>query len=211
MIILIKRNTLKMIIDIKENSMKFGKHLVCLLLSIVMIAVNGCANRNSNSETTTIIWPAYLINLGGYTAKEQVELIKKSNIDNLYANNVYENEDGSITFDMNTEQLKNSKERFIANMEETTETAEEYGIIVHVNDNYSEITFSLSREGEAYNSLGVVTLITADVIALQMFSGEDPKEWNLKIKFTDRDTDRTVKEVTIPDEELLISPEDWEE
>jgi len=44
-----------------------------------------------------------------------------------------------------------------------------------------------------------------------MFSGEDPKEWNLKIKFTDRDTDRTVKEVTIPDEELLISPEDWEE
>ena len=191
--------------------MKFGKHLVCLLLSIVMIAVNGCANRNSNSETTTIIWPAYLINLGGYTAKEQVELIKKSNIDNLYANNVYENEDGSITFDMNTEQLKNSKERFIANMEETTETAEEYGIIVHVNDNYSEITFSLSREGEAYNSLGVVTLITADVIALQMFSGEDPKEWNLKIKFTDRDTDRTVKEVTIPDEELLISPEDWEE
>lgn len=200
-----------MIIDIKENSMKFGKHLVCLLLSIVMIAVNGCANRNSNSETTTIIWPAYLINLGGYTAKEQVELIKKSNIDNLYANNVYENEDGSITFDMNTEQLKNSKERFIANMEETTETAEEYGIIVHVNDNYSEITFSLSREGEAYNSLGVVTLITADVIALQMFSGEDPKEWNLKIKFTDRDTDRTVKEVTIPDEELLISPEDWEE
>ena len=191
--------------------MKFGKHLVCLLLSIVMIAVNGCANRNSNSETTTIIWPAYLINLGGYTAKEQVELIKKSNIDNLYANNVYENEDGSITFDMNTEQLKNSKERFITNMEETTETAEEYGIIVHVNDNYSEITFSLSREGEAYNSLGVVTLITADVIALQMFSGEDPKEWNLKIKFTDRDTDRTVKEVTIPDEELLISPEDWEE
>ena len=191
--------------------MKFGKHLVCLLLSIVMIAANGCANRNSNSETTTIIWPAYLINLGGHTAKEQVELIKKSNIDNLYANNVYENEDGSITFDMNTEQLKNSKERFIANMEETIETAKEYGIIVHVNDNYSEITFSLSRGGEAYNSLSVVTLITADVIALQMFSGEDPKDWNLKIKFTDRDTDRTVKEVTIPDEELLISPEDREE
>ena len=160
---------------------------------------------------STIIWPAYLINLGGYTAKEQVELIKKSNIDNLYANNVYENEDGSITFDMNTEQLKNSKERFIANMEETIETAKKYGIIVHVNDNYSEITFSLSRGGEAYNSLSVVTLITADVIALQMFSGEDPKDWNLKIKFTDRDTDRTVKEVTIPDEELLISPEDWEE
>ena len=121
-----------------------------------------------------------------YTAEQQAELITESNEERQYAD-----EDGSITFEMNEKQLDNN--------------------IVYVNDNYREITFSLSKEGEAYNSLSVVTLITSDVIALQMFSGEDPKDWNLKIKFTDRDTDRTVKEVTIPDEELLISPEDWEE
>jgi len=121
-----------------------------------------------------------------YTAEQQAELITESNEERQYAD-----EDGSITFEMNEKQLDNN--------------------IVHVNDNYREITFSLSKEGEAYNSLSVVTLITSDVIALQMFSGEDPKNWDLKIKFIDRDTDRIVKEVTIPDEELLISPEYWEE
>ena len=68
-------------------------------------------NSCTNSEARVIIWPAYVVNMGGYTAKEQAEMFKESNTNSIYAN-----DDGSITFEMNEKQLQSIKERFITNM-----------------------------------------------------------------------------------------------
>jgi len=196
---------------VKEKDMKFGKHLVCLLLSIVMIAVNGCANRNSNSETTTIIWPKYLINMMGYTAEQQVELFQEGNEDNKYADSVYANEEGTITFEMNGEQLQNCKEKFKNNVKKNIETARKYEIEVDISDDYKEVIFKYSKTVLMDDFLSIYALVVSSVVALRMFQGESPEDWHLKIKIINKDTDKIIKEGVAPDEEIRISPEDWKE
>jgi len=193
-----------------EIIMKFGKRLICLLLSIAMIVCMGCSDVNSDSEAITIIWPSYLVNMMGYTAEQQVELIAESNENNQFANSIYANEDGSITFEMNEKQLQRNLDKFNDNLKENIETAKQSGIKVEVGDHYQAITFEFTNE--VLNMFTTFYVTTAsNVIALQMMSGEEPDNWNLQIKIVDENTGKIIKEGTIPEEEIRILPDDWEE
>ena len=152
-----------------------------------------------------------MVNMGGYTAEEQVELLKESNTNSIYANSIYANDDGSITFEMNEKQLQNIKERFITNMEETIKEAKENEIIVDVSDDYKTAVFEFSGKVNINNFMATYALTISTAVVLQMFLGEDPNDWHLKIKIVNADTNTIVKEGSIPDEEIRISPEDWEE
>jgi len=176
-----------------------------------MIVVSGCANENGNSETVTVIWPTYLVNMAGYTAEQQVELIKEGNSEKQYTNTVYANEDGSITFKMNKKQLDNNKEKFRANIEENIETAKGYEIESNISGDYKELTFRLSRTVAIDDFINVYALTAINIIALQMFQREDPEDWHLVVRVIDADTGRQIKEGTLPDEEWSLKPEDWEE
>ena len=149
--------------------MKFGKRLICLLLSIAMIVYVGCTDVNSDSGAITIIWPSYLVNMMGYTAEQQVELIAESNENNQFANSIYANEDGSITFEMNEKQLQRNLDKFNDNLKENIETAKQSGIKVEVGDHYQAITFEFTNEVlDMFTTFYVTT--ASNVIALQMMS-----------------------------------------
>jgi len=185
--------------------MKLKKQYFCIFLVIVIFICNSCSNR----EIIVISWPTYMVNMGGYTAEEQVELLKESNTNSIYSNSIYANDDGSITFEMNEKQLQSIKERFITNMEETIKEAKENEIIVDVSDDYKTIIFECSRDADLNIFMTTYALMTSSAAVLQMFLGEDPNDWHLKIKIINTDTDKIVEEGSIPDEEIRISPEDW--
>jgi len=148
--------------------------------------------------------------MGGYTAKEQAEMFKESNTNSIYANSIYANEDGSITFEMNEKQLQRNLDKFNDNLKENIETAKQSGIKVEVGDHYQAITFEFTNE--VLNMFTTFYVTTAsNVIALQMMSGEEPDNWNLQIKIVDENTGKIIKEGTIPEEEIRILPDDWEE
>ena len=191
--------------------MKFGKRLICLLLSIAMIVYVGCTDVNSDSGAITIIWPSYLINMMGYTAEQQVELIAESNEEKQYANSIYANEDGSITFEMNEKQLDNNRKKFMDHIEKSIETAKKNKIELKVSDDYKELTFTFSKTVVIGDFISLYSLTASSIIALRMFQGEDPEDWHLVVRVIDADTGRQIKEGTLPDEEWSLKPEDWEE
>lgn len=187
--------------------MRLKRQCVYLFLLIILLVCNSC----SNLETITVVWPTYLVNMTRYTAEQQVELINKSNEDNKYANTVYANEDGSITIEMNAKQLQNNKGKFIKYMDEIIEEAGENEITINVSDDYKELTFEFSRMVDANVFVGTLASASCNVVVLQMLLGENPDDWHLNIKYINSDTGNVIKEGTIPDEELNLSPEDWEE
>jgi len=149
--------------------------------------------------------------MGGYTAKEQAEMFKESDMDHIYTNSIYANEDGSITLEMNEIQLKSNQKKFMNNIEENIKTAEENEITVIVSDDYKSVTFESSSKVETNDFMSTIALTSSNIAILQMFLGEDPNDWHLKIKIINADTNTIVKEGSIPDEEIRISPEDGEE
>jgi len=186
--------------------MKVIKWYPCFLLLIILVVCSGC----NNAKPITVIWPKYLVNMMGYSAEQQVELFQESNKDDKYASDVYANDDGSITFKMNKEQLKNSENKFTDNLTTNIEIAKEYGIIVTISDN-KEVIYRCSSEIEVSDFIKVYVATVSTVITLKMISGEDSDDWNLQIKVIDENTGRIIKEGTIPEEEIRILPEDWEE
>jgi len=147
----------------------------------------------------------------GYTAEQQVELIAESNEEKQYANIVYANEDGSITFEMNEKQLDNNRKKFMDHIEKSIETAKENKIELKVSDDYKELTFTFSKTVVIGVFISLYSLTASSIIALRMFQGEDPEDWHLVVRVIDADTGRQIKEGTLPDEEWSLNPEDWEE
>jgi len=99
----------------------------------------------------------------------------------------------------------------MSNIEENIKTAKENEITVIVSDDYKSVTFESSSKVEINDFMSTIALTSSNIAILQMFLGEDPNDWHLKIKIVNADTNTIVEKGSIPDEEIRISPEDWEE
>mgnify|MGYP004614091697 FL=1 len=201
-----------------------NKGIVLLMAIVIMIA--GCGKeqiqnieninnggktektiQNNEKEIIKVDFSQKFLNISGKSAEETVEEIK----DGGNCLDIYENEDGTVTVEINKEQQEYWTDSRGTMMEELQEQLQEYdqNYRLEHNDSFTEINAYYNQE-LPWDKAGVYVMYAEFLCAsYQLFSGVNSDEWKVVINVYNSDTGKLVK-TGDSDVDLTYDNSDWE-
>ena len=201
-----------------------NKTIVLLMAIVIMIA--GCGKeqiqnieninndgktektiQNSEKEIIKVDFNQKFLNISGKSAEETVEEIKNGG----NCLDIYENEDGTVTVEINKEQQEYWMDSRGTMMEELQEQLQEYAQNYRLehNDSFTEINAYYNQE-LPWDKAGVYVMYAEFLCAsYQLFSGVNSNEWKVVINVYNSDTGKLVK-TGDSDVDLTYDNSDWE-
>ena len=201
-----------------------NKTIVLLMAIVIMIA--GCGKeqiqnieninndgktektiQNSEKEIIKVDFSQKFLNISGKSAEETVEEIKNGG----NCLDIYENEDGTVTVEINKEQQEYWMNSRGTMMEELQEQLQEYdqNYRLEHNDSFTEINAYYNQE-LPWDKAGVYVMYAEFLCAsYQLFSGVNSEEWKVVINIYNSDTGKLVK-TGDSDVDLTYDNSDWE-
>ncbi len=201
-----------------------NKTIVLLMAIVIMIA--GCGKeqiqnieninndgktektiQNSEKEIIKVDFSQKFLNISGKSAEETVEEIKNGG----NCLDIYENEDGTVTVEINKEQQEYWMDSRGTMMEELQEQLQEYAQNYRLehNDSFTEINAYYNQE-LPWDKAGVYVMYAEFLCAsYQLFSGVNSNEWKVVINVYNSDTGKLVK-TGDSDVDLTYDNSDWE-
>ena len=201
-----------------------NKTIVLLMAIVIMIA--GCGKeqiqnikninndgktektiQNNEEEIIKVDFSQKFLNISGKSAEETVEEIKNGG----NCLDIYENEDGTVTVEINKEQQEYWMDSRGTMMEELQEQLQEYdqNYRLEHNDSFTEINAYYNQE-LPWDKAGVYVMYAEFLCAsYQLFSGVNSEEWKVVINVYNSDTGKLVK-TGDSDVDLTYDNSDWE-
>ena len=163
--------------------------------------------QNSEKEIIKVDFSQKFLNISGKSAEETVEEIKNGG----NCLDIHENEDGTVTVEINKEQQEYWMNSRGTMMEELQEQLKEYdkNYRLEHNDSFTEINVYYNQE-LPWDKAGVYVMYAEFLCAsYQLFSGVNSNEWKVVINVYNSDTGKLVK-TGDSDVDLTYDNSDWE-
>lgn len=147
------------------------------------------------------------INISGKTAEETVEEIKGGG----NCLDIYENEDGTITVEINKKQQEywlTSREELLEELQEQLKEYDENYRLEH-NNSYTQVDAYYNQELPWDKAGSYVVYAEWLCASYQLFSEEDSSSWRVDINIYNSDTGKLVKSGS-SDASLTYDNSDWE-
>ena len=205
---------------------KTYRNRTIVLLMAIVITIAGCGKeqiqnieninndgktektiQNNEEEIIKVDFNQKFLNISGKSAEETVEEIKNGG----NCLDIYENEDGTVTVEINKEQQEYWMNSRGTMMEELQEQLQEYdqNYRLEHNDSFTEINAYYNQE-LPWDKAGVYVMYAEFLCAsYQLFSGVNSEEWKVVINIYNSDTGKLVK-TGDSDVDLTYDNSDWE-
>ena len=203
-----------------------NKICILILILILTFSVSGCGHnqmqdRNKNIEVEKsfddkekneediikVNFDLKFINISGKSAKENVEEIKEGG----NCLDIYENEDGTITVEINKKQQEywlTSREELLEELQEQLKEYDENYRLEH-NNSYTQVDAYYNQELPWDKAGSYVVYAEWLCASYQLFSEEDSSSWRVDINIYNSDTGKLVKSGS-SDASLTYDNSDWE-
>ena len=202
------------------------RNKVAILLVIAVFSTTGCGKeqiqnieninndgktektiQNNEEEIIKVDFSQKFLNISGKSAEETVEEIKNGG----NCLDIYENEDGTVTVEINKEQQEYWMDSRGTMMEELQEQLQEYdqNYRLEHNDSFTEVNAYYNLELPADKVIVYVMYAVFLCASYQLFSGIASDEWRVAINIYNCDTGKLVKSGS-SDEDFGYEDSDWE-
>ena len=202
------------------------RNKVAILLVIAVFSTTGCGKeqiqnieninndgktektiQNNEEEIIKVDFSQKFLNISGKSAEETVEEIKNGG----NCLDIYENEDGTVTVEINKKQQEYWMDSRGTMMEELQEQLQEYdqNYRLEHNDSFTEVNAYYNLELPADKVIVYVMYAVFLCASYQLFSGIASDEWRVAINIYNCDTGKLVKSGS-SDEDFGYEDSDWE-
>ena len=205
------------------------RNKVAILLVIAVFSTTGCGKeqiqnieninninndrkiektiQNNEEEIIKVDFNQKFLNISGKSAEETVEEIKNGG----NCLDIYENEDGTVTVEINKEQQEYWMDSRGTMMEELQEQLQEYGQNYRLehNDSFTEVNAYYNLKLPADKAIVYVMYAEFLCASYQLFSGAATNDWRVAINIYNCDTGKLVKSGS-SDEDFGYEDSDWE-
>ena len=202
------------------------RNKVAILLVIAVFSTTGCGKeqiqnieninndgktektiQNNEEEIIKVDFSQKFLNISGKSAEETVEEIKNGG----NCLDIYENEDGTVTVEINKKQQEYWMDSRGTMMEELQEQLQEYGQNYRLehNDSFTEVNAYYNLKLPADKAIVYVMYAVFLCASYQLFSGIASDEWRVAINIYNCDTGKLVKSGS-SDEDFGYEDSDWE-
>ncbi|RDU23791.1 hypothetical protein [Anaerosacchariphilus polymeriproducens] len=172
--------------------------VICILL---MLICSGC-----NMKTKKYLIPSTALFAQTNGQDGLVSKIKEMNKDQKFCTDIRKTDDGGVLLVLTEEQKKNMQSQYLKNMKKFADGIKGLGDTIEINKDYTEITYYATFKTFSTLDIGAVMFYLAGYQCLQI---PEKGEWSLNVTIINSETNKIVKQIEFPKENLDIVGEDW--
>ena len=172
------------------------KNRIIIVVAIVVIAIIGIKIYQRN-QAKTYIFPKDLIDYAGLTVERQIEAINRDNKTEDVCTAVYENEDGSLSLELNEEQWNWWFNTISNQISEYEKSVAQKGGKLEVSENRKSVIFEVSPDLSMEYIHSKSFLATVCAAEYQILT-ENTGNWEIYLCFKKSETGEIIAEGTLP-------------
>ena len=185
------------------------KNRIIIVVAIVVITIIAGIGIKiyQRGQAETYIFPKNLIDYAGLTVERQIEAINRDNKTEDVCTAVYENEDGSLSLELNEKQWKWWFNTISNQISEYEKSVAQKGGKLEVSENRKSVIFEVSPDLSMEYIHSKSFLATVCAAEYQILT-EDAENWAVYLCFKKSETGEIIAEGTLPYDTIEFTDED---